>query len=163
MTRWFLITLLLLSGGCSDLDFKVNDRVVYSPRPLFSDFELADPALQACVEQAVADQKVTLARELTSLNCSHAGISSLEGLELFTGLQQLKLSANEIRNLAPLGKLSLLETLYLDNNQVVDPVPLYELLSLKTLDLAGNGSLQCPAGNALFRLDDLSLPRHCAR
>lgn len=163
MTRWFLATLILLSLGCSDLDFKVNDRVVYSPRPLFSDFELADPALQACVEQAIADQKVTLAIELHTLNCSHAGISSLEGLERFTGLQQLKLSANDIRNLAPLGKLSSLEALYLDNNQVVDPVPLYELLSLATLDLSGNGSLQCPAGNALFRLDELILPRHCKR
>lgn len=162
--RWFLTTLLLLLGSaCGDLDFKVNDRVVYSPRPLLSDFELADAALQACVEQAVIDQKVTLARELRSLNCSHAGITSLQGLEIFTGLQQLKLSANEIRNLTPLVQLSSLEALYLDDNQVVDPVPLYELLSLNTLDLSGNGELQCPSGNAFFRLNELTLPEHCAR
>jgi len=164
MMRWFLTILLLLSGGgCSDLDFKVNDQVVYSPRPLLSGFELADAALQACVEQAVIDQNVTLARELHTLNCSHAGITTLQGLETFTGLEQLKLSANEIRNLAPLARLSSLQTLYLDDNQVEDPVPLYELLSLAILDLSGNGSLQCPAGNALFRLDELTLPAHCNR
>ena len=163
MMRWLLATLLLLSAGCSDLDFKVNDQVVYSPRPLLSGFELADAALQACVEQAVVDQKVTLAKDLHILNCSHAGITTLAGLDTFSGLKQLKLSANAIRNLAPLGKLSSLEALYLDDNQVVDPIPLYDLLSLNILDLSGNKSLQCPAGNALFRLDELTLPEHCAR
>ena len=164
MMRWFWVSLLLLVGsGCGDLDFKVNDRVVYSPRPLFTEFEMADSSLQACIEQAIIDQTVTVANELRTLNCSHAGIGSLLGLEIFTGLKQLKLSSNEIRNLTPLMQLSSLEALYLDNNQVVDPVPLYELLSLNTLDLSGNSSLQCPGGNALFRLAELSLPDHCRR
>lgn len=164
MTRCLLTTLaLLLLSGCSDLDFKVNDRVVYTPRPLFSDFEVADAALQACIEQAIVDQKATLANELRSLNCSHAEISSLQGLEIFTGLRQLKLTANEIRNLAPIVPLSSLEELYLDNNQVVDPVPLYDLLSLRVLDLSDNSALQCPSANALFRLEDVTLPDHCPR
>ncbi len=164
MKRCLLITFaLLLSSGCSDLDFKVNDRVVYTPRPLFTDFEIADSALQACVEQAITDQKATRANELRSLNCSHAEISSLQGLEIFTGLKKLKLTANEIRNLAPIMPLSSLEELYLDDNQVVDPVPLYDLLSLRVLNLSGNATLQCPAANALFRLDELILPEHCSR
>ena len=161
MRAWLGSVLLLIATGCSDLDFKVNDRVVYSPRPLLSGFEVADAALQACLEQAVIDQQVTLANELQTLNCSHAEIASLDGLEVFTGLRQVKLSANSIRNLAALVPMSSLEELYLDDNQVVDPVPLYDLISLRILDLSGNTSLQCPAGTALFRLDELILPEHC--
>ncbi len=162
MTRWFTgIVLLMAITGCSDLDFKINDKTVYSPRPLFTDFEVADAALKACLEQAIIDQKVTLANELLSLNCSHAKISTLDGLELFTGLTQLKLSSNQIRNLVPLVPMSSLESLYLDNNQVIDPVPLYDLLSLAMLDLSGNPSLQCPSGQALLRLEEIILPEHC--
>lgn len=155
------IVLLLIIAGCSDLDFKINEKVVYSPRPLFTDFEVADAALQACLEQAIIDQKVTLANELLSLNCSHAEISDLGGLEVFTGLTQLKLSSNQIRNLVPLMPMSSLESLYLDNNRIVDPVPLYDLLSLAILDLSGNPSLQCPSGQALLRLEQAILPEHC--
>ena len=163
MTRGILTALILLAlAACSDLDFKVNDRVVYSPRPLLTDFEVADAALQACIEQAVIDQKVTLANELQTLNCSHAQIASLDGLEIFTGIQQLKLSSNQIRNLAPIVPLSSLEVLLLDDNQVIDPVPLYDLLSLNSLDLSGNDKLQCPAQAALFRLETLKLPEHCS-
>ena len=162
MTRGIFAVLALMAlVACSDLDFKVNDRVVYSPRPLLTDFEIADAALRACIEQAINDQRVTLANELQVLNCSHADITSLDGLELFTGIRQLKLSSNQIRNLAPLVPLSSLETLYLDDNQVVDPVPLYDLLSLNSLDLSGNAKLQCPAQAALFRLETLKLPEHC--
>jgi Leucine Rich repeats (2 copies) len=164
MRHWLTgLALLTLISACSDMDFKVNDRTVYSPRPLFTDFEVADAALQACLEQAIIDQKATLANELRTLNCSHAKIKTLDGLELFTGLTQLKLSSNQIRNLSPLVPLSALESLCLDNNQVVDPVPLYDLMSLDILDLSANPSLQCPAGSALFRLESLSLPEHCGR
>ena len=162
MTRWVTgIVLLLMITSCGDLDFKINEKVVYSPRPLFTDFEVIDAALQACLEQAIIDQKATLANELLSLNCSHAQISDLGGLEVFTGLTQLKLSSNQIRNLMPLRPMSSLESLYLDNNQIVDPVPLYELLSLSTLDLSGNPKLQCPSSQALLRMDEVTLPGHC--
>lgn len=162
MTRWFTGLLLMVAvAGCSDLDFKINDKTVYTPRPLFTDFEVTDAALEACLEQAIIDQKATLANELLTLNCSHAEITDLSGLEVFTGLTQLKLSANQIRNLASLVSLSSLESLYLDDNQIVDPVPLYGLLSLDTLDLSGNPSLQCPSSSALLRLEEVTLPEHC--
>ena len=162
MWRWTMLPVLLaLLAGCSDFDFKVNERVVFSPRPLLTDVAIADGALLTCVEQAIVDQKVSQPNELTTLNCSHAGISDLQGLEVFTGLQQLKLSSNEIRNLASLMPMSSLSALYLDDNQVVDPVPLYDLLSLRILDLSGNTELQCPGRNALFRLEELKLPDHC--
>jgi len=159
-TFLFGMALLLLSA-CENYDFKVNEKVVYRPQPLFTDFEVADPALRTCLEQAISDNVVTAASQLDTLNCSRAGISDLTGLAIFTGLSSVKLSSNNIRNLVELGALTTLQTLYLDNNQVVDPVPLYQLPALGFLDLSGNPGLQCPRNNGLLRVETVILPRHC--
>ena len=151
----------MLLAGCENYDFKVNERVVYSPQPLFTDFEVPDEALRACLEQAIADGVVTAAARLTALNCSHAGIEDLTGLSTFTGLTSLKLSSNQVRNLVELGALSSLVDLYLDDNRVIDPVPLYQLPALQVVDLSGNPELQCPGGAGLLRLESVTLPRHC--
>jgi Leucine-rich repeat (LRR) protein len=152
---------MLLLAACENYDIKVNERVVYSPQPLFTDFDIPDQALRACLEQAIADGVVTAATRLTALNCSHAGISDLTGLSTFTGLTSLKLSSNEVRNLVELGALTSLIDLYLDDNRVVDPVPLYELPALQVLDLSGNPDLQCPSAAAFLRLERVTLPKHC--
>ena len=157
-----LISFLVMQlAACENYDFKVNERVVYSPQPLFADFEVPDQALRACLEQAIADGVVTAAPRLTTLNCSHAGIADLTGLSTFTGLISLKLSSNNVRNLVELGSLTSLVDLYLDDNQVVDPVPLYQLPALQLLDLSGNPNLQCPSAAGFLRLERVKLPRHC--
>ena len=151
----------LLLAACGSYDFTVNDKVVYTPEPLFSDYEIPDAALQDCIKQAIIDENITSAAELQVLNCSHAGIVQLEGLSTFTALQRVKLSANNITNLAPMTSLSTLEILYLDDNTVVDPVPLYQLTNLQQLDLSGNDTLLCPKRSALILLETLTLPKHC--
>jgi Leucine-rich repeat (LRR) protein len=164
MSRWILLALLpAIIIGCGNYDLTVNEKVVYTPRPLLSDFTVADPALRTCIEQAITEQQVTRPNELLTLSCRDVGINKLEGLGLFTGLRQLTLSANQISDLTALSPLSSLESLDLSDNTVTDPVPLYELLSLRTLDLSGNPRLQCPGRNALFQLEQLILPEHCSR
>ena len=152
---------LVLLAACENYDFKVNERVVYSPTPLFKGFNTPDEALHNCLEQAIADNGIRAAGELSALNCSHAGIEILDGLATFTGTKTLKLSSNNIRNLVELGQLTLLEELYLDNNQVVDPVPLYQLPALRFVDLSGNPDLQCPRIGAFATLESVVLPGHC--
>lgn len=147
--------------ACNQYDLKVNERIVYAPRPLFEDFAAADPALQACLEQAVAENKVTSAARLHKLACAGEGVESLSGLEVFTGLRRLRLDDNRISSLAPLVPLSSLESLEIANNQVVDPLPLYDLLSLRILDLRGNSGLSCPRPQDLLRVVELNLPGHC--
>jgi Leucine-rich repeat (LRR) protein len=154
------VTVALLAG-CASYDFTVNDKLVYSPKALFSDFDTPDAGLSNCLEQAIVDAKISEASALKRLNCSHAGIETLQGLEIFTGLIQLKLSANKIRNLAPLVSLVDLQELYLDDNAVVDPVPLYPLPALRTLNLSSNTVLQCPEATAFADMESLSLPNHC--
>ena len=160
-SSWHVILTLSLLTGCGSYDLKVNERVVFTPKPLFTDYEIADTALNDCVEQAIVDNKITSAPQLLVLNCSHAGIRSLAGIETFTGLNQLKLSSNQFADLSHIAPLSSLEDLYLDNNQIVNPTPLYDLLSLRMVDLNGNSSLRCPTSNALLRVEEVRLPRHC--
>ncbi len=52
--------------ACQGYDVKVNDRVVYTPTPLFSDFAAADPGLKSCIERAINDGVVTAPGQLSS-------------------------------------------------------------------------------------------------
>jgi Leucine-rich repeat (LRR) protein len=150
-----------LLGACQDYDFKVNDKIVHSPTPLLRDLTTTDPGLTSCLEQAINDGAITAAQQLTSLDCSFAGIESLEGLATFTSLIALRLSSNKVRNLVEINRLYALEVLYLDENQVIDPVPLYSLPALRYLDLSGNKALQCPKNGNLENEETLILPQHC--
>lgn len=42
-----------------------------------------------------------------------------------------------------------------------DPRPLYQLADLRFLDLSGNPELKCPDPEALARVRNVVLPRHC--
>ena len=152
---------LLLLTACESYDFKVNDKVVYTPQPLFKDFDTPDQALRTCLEQAIVDGAVTTSNQLSSLNCSHAGIADLDGLSSFAQVKALRLSSNSIRNLVEISTITTLEELYLDNNKVIDPVPLYRLSALRHLDLSGNPDLQCPRNGGFKRVATVILPRHC--
>ncbi|MDE0951513.1 MAG: hypothetical protein OSA45_09600 [Halioglobus sp.] len=160
--NYFLVSLaFLFLCACQDYDFKVNEKIVYAPIPLFRDFSTPDPGLTSCLEQAINDGAITAAQQLTSVDCSFAGIESVEGLATFNGLIALRLSSNQVRNLVEINKLAALEVLYLDDNQVIDPVPLYALRALRYLDLSGNQALQCPKEGNLEQLETLVLPKHC--
>ena len=158
---YLLLPALLLIAACESYDFTVNENLVYSPKPLFSDFEAADSALQQCLEQAVVDGKITSASELHILNCSHAGVNSLAGIERFTGISRLKLSSNSIRDISPLAALTILEVALLDNNQLIDTTPLVQLSALRELNLVGNDELLCPSDSKLMTVETLLVPGHC--
>jgi hypothetical protein len=152
---------LLLVTACGSYDFTVNDKVVYTPDPLFTDFDVPDEALRACIRGAINDAKATSASDLSSLSCARAGVKSLAGLSTFTELEQLTLSSNDIVNISELAALTVLQVLYLDDNQIIDPVPLYQLPALRQLDLSDNPQLRCPASGSLLRVSMVTLPGHC--
>lgn len=157
-----LLPLLLLPlAACENFDVTFNERVVFTPHELFSDFNLPDEALRNCVTQTIADAGITAVSQLTDLNCSSAGITNLDGLARFSALLNLRLSSNAVRNLVELESLASLQELYLDHNAIVDPVPLYQLPALRFVDLSHNPQLQCPASSGLLRAKTVILPRHC--
>ena len=156
-----LCLLALLLGGCGNYDVTVNDRVVYTPEPLFTQFEIADTALRNCIRKAIEDGLVTAAGQLRAIDCAGAGVANLQGLATFTQIERLDLSSNSISDISELGALTVLQALYLDHNRVVDAVPLYQLPTLHTLDLSANPDLRCPASGSLVWVESLTLPRHC--
>jgi len=164
-TAWIpMVGLILSLNGCSTLkkyDVTFNDRAVYSPQVLFSDYRINDSALRICVEQAIKDFEIYAASGLEILNCSDAGIRSLLGLSQFKNLKRLKLSDNNIRNLVELSVMRDLTDVQLDGNHIVDSVPLTGLPRLEQVNLSRNPALQCD-GLGKFSTDvDITSPEHC--
>lgn len=161
MLRILALTSALLAAGCQQYDFTVNERVVYSPRPVFTDIRAEDPGLRRCLREAIEARRLSSPAALEKLDCPEAGIQSLDGIGQFAGLRQLNLSHNAIKQLDELVMLEDLHTLVLEDNQLEDPSPLYRLSHLAVLELRDNPALRCPREELLARLERISLPRHC--
>lgn len=152
-----------LLGGCQAYQVTLNETVVYSPPTLFTDFTTEDPRLRNCLDQALEDQQATSALELTRLSCSHAGLTSIKGLELFIGLQELQLSHNALTDLQPLTHLAQLEVLLVDNNNLLKIPEVLTLGKLQRLDASANSALAC-GDLQQFQASytgQLSLPEQC--
>ncbi|MEE4190962.1 MAG: hypothetical protein V2I66_05255 [Halieaceae bacterium] len=161
--RLFAGLLLVVSSGCADYQFTVNERVVYTPAPLFSGYEIADTALLECVKAHIQEAQVTAADQLEVLNCSHAGIEDLSGLQVFAQLTRVKLSSNAIEEVNALADMTALLELYLDDNKLRSVTELRDLLELRMLDVAGNAALRCGDLTAFRNRSALELvaPEHC--
>lgn len=153
----------VLATGCADYEFTVNDKVVYTPIPLFAAFDIEDAGLRDCVSQSIDDNKVTRAGELQSLSCTHAGITRLDGLEVFTGLQVLKLQHNKIGVVQALARLPTLQQIDLSYNALRSVSGLERLEYLYQLDLSHNPALDCDSASDLGnrRKLSLTLPQQC--
>lgn len=117
----FAATLVAVTlTGCGPYAFTLNEQPIYTPPPLFSDYELADRNLYNCVQQTIADRRIRDAEALTRLECTYGGIASLEGIEVFRGLRQLNLAHNQLGSTARLLQLPALERVRLTDNPQLD-------------------------------------------
>ncbi len=143
MPRLILIAVVLLAPlltSCRNYLFTVNEREVYAPPKVFTDYRVVDAALGACLAQTLTDLNITRPGQLTRLACTHANIGDLAGLEVFTSLGQLNLAHNRLTDIKPL--------LYLGH--------------LTRVDLSGNPDLVCADALLLqAHTDWLQLPSHC--
>ncbi len=121
-------------------------------------FAVKDPALQACINDAIREQSWQSVTDVTALKCHNRKIQTLSGLTQFTHLQSLSLYYNQIEhidaslpdsletlNLArntltsvELGHLPHLTTLYLFSNKI-HTLSLTQLPSLTKLKANDNG------------------------
>jgi hypothetical protein len=166
-TRIFIVTTLvattLLTGACSKYQLTLNERVMYSPAPLFTKFSTADRQLKTCLDQAIADAQVTNAGDLKQLICTHAGLTSLQGLEIFTGLELLHLAHNKLQTVEAIARLPQLQEVSLSANQLQQVPEILLLEKLTMLDLTENAELSC-ADIAQFREryeGELKAPEQC--
>lgn len=135
-------SLLLLSLlACDRYQIKFNEQQIYTPRQLFSDYNIPDTALRNCIKQMIIDQSVMRAEDLVTINCAYAGISNLSGINRFTRL----------------------ETINLANNNLNDIKPLMFLGELRRVDVSGNDLLQCKDIKTLSELvpGQLLAPKAC--
>lgn len=165
---FFITGLILLTGlsACQKYQVSLNNNVVYAPANVFKDYHIDDSQLADCVEQTIYDLHATRIEEITQLNCSNAGISSLSGLGKFYELKALNLADNKLSNISELSKLGRLHTLVLSNNQIGDAAPLLHLLHLQDLQLEKNPQLNCaPIAQLINNLKPLNakilLPEQC--
>ena len=167
-TRICGLLIITMIAGCKTYSVSLNNKVVYTPAPLFKDFVIDDAHLRTCVEQTINDEKITKADDLKQLNCSHAGISSLAGLEKFHQIEQLNLAENVLQSIAPLSNFSQLRVLILRKNNLTSAEPLLHLLALREVDISENAKLGCSDLKQLtanFHQGDLklTLPEQCAK
>lgn len=158
-----LSSLIVALAACQGYEVSVNERPVYSPLPLFTQYRVADQNLQQCIDQHIEDRQITLAVQLELLVCSHAGIQSLDGLATFSGIQELDLSDNALVSAAELGNLSRLTRVSLANNALASAAPLLSLLKLTDADLTGNPALDCADLAQLRNVQSVRIkaPAHC--
>lgn len=110
---WILLVGL---GGCARYEVTLNEQPIYSPPPLYNQFEVADEALESCLRQTIADKRITQADQLTQLVCRYAGIRSIQGLESFIALEELDLSYNKLGDVKTLNNLNKLQRLKINDN-----------------------------------------------
>lgn len=74
----------------------------------------------------------------SSVNLNRAGISNLEGIQLFTRVTNLVLDNNKITDISPLASMTQLTSLSLGTNTISDITPLKSLTNLTWLRLSNN-------------------------
>ena len=133
-----------------------GDELVENDTPRIG-ADLADEALTRCVNRHLsfaAESRVTLetAATLVHLDCIDEGISSIDGLEAYTGLETISFWENNITDISPLAELTRLKWLELGANQIED---ISALSSLDRLTRLGVSSNQIEDISALSDLSEL--------
>src|SRR4030095_681509 len=90
--------------------------------------DIPDPKLLNLVRQAINKSSGTIyyrdVKDLRYLDASVQSISSLVGLQYFTGLDSINLEVNQLSDISPLQSLTKLYKLDLSSNQISNLVPL---------------------------------------
>jgi len=114
----------------------VNERAGKSGGALYT-----GPALAQCIRSNKKSAGVDQNSQLTVLDCTNYGITSLQGIDAVPNLQILILDQNPVSDLGPLTALANLETLSLVSTNVPDFGPLSALTYLQSVNLSGISGL----------------------
>jgi hypothetical protein len=124
---------LLILAGCENYQLTLNQRELYSPPTLFTDYQITE---------TISDQDIVRAEQLTALICTYSGIETLSGLGRFTQLETVNLANNRLKNIKPLLFLGQLQRVNISDNPdlvCADIKPLKDLVPNAPLT-----SLSCP-------------------
>jgi len=133
---------LLVLAGCENYQVTLNEREIYSPPVLFTDYQIADAGLRACIEQTIIDQSIDRAEQLTALLCTYSGIETLTGLGRFNQLKTINLANNKLKNIKPLMFFGQLQRVDLSDNPNLNCADIRSLAKLLPTAPITSGS--CP-------------------
>lgn len=119
---------LSLLSSCADYEYTLNDRPILVRKPVSVEVTVIDPNLSLCLTETLKIQNHTNIGDLEVLDCSFAGIKTLDGLEQFQGLMRVKLNGNKLSDIGALLSLGVLSVADLDNN---DNIPCEQLAALE--------------------------------
>ncbi|MDG1752161.1 MAG: Calx-beta domain-containing protein [Thalassotalea sp.] len=114
---------------------------------------IVNTRLKSCLENQINNNDITYAAQIRSLYCSYQSISTLEGIESFSGLIYMYLDGNNLTDISPLASLSKLSTISLSDSNISDLSPLSSITYLNNLTLTGN---QISSLNGLENLNFLT-------
>ncbi len=112
----FVAIAISLLSSCSDYEITLNDQPILLRKPVPEDVTVFDSGLSRCLSETLKMQSHTDISGLNTLDCSFAGIKTLDGLEQFQGLVRVKLNGNELSDIGPLLSLGQLTIADLENN-----------------------------------------------
>lgn len=97
--------------------------------------------------------------ELKHLMLVENGLTTLpQGIEKLVQIEDLNLTSNELKNIAPLSKLVNLKTLHLGGNPIDDFTGLSPLSEIQVLNLANTGLIELPSSiSSLVKLENLMI------
>ena len=161
MRLFWICTASLALAACADYQWRLNDNVVYTPKPLFQDYARNDADLSTCLAASIKEQNIRAAEKLNELRCPEGSIADIDALSIFTELKKLGLANNRISNVEALGTLSELRQVDLSHNAIKDISPLVGLKELTLLDVRENNVLNCASAQGFSESIELRLPEHC--
>ena len=112
----FVAFAISLLSSCSDYEITLNDQPILLRKPVPVDVTVFDSGLSRCLSETLKMQSHTDISGLSTLDCSFAGIKTLDGLEQFQGLVRVKLNGNELSDIGPLLSLGQLAVADVENN-----------------------------------------------
>lgn len=99
---------------------------------------ITDPQLHKCALDNIASNNWASATDATKLQCKDYGIKELQGIEIFSLLEDLDLRINQIEDISPLSSLTNLTELRISRNEISNATALSSLNALTLLSISEN-------------------------
>ncbi len=135
-----VIGLILLLVSCSEIEDDGSRAVIFEDGSLVM---LTDSNLATCVQENLAASGASSPSQLETISCDK--VTSLDGIESFSGLLNLSITGNDLTDGSPIGALSQLQSLSLQSTNIKDSSFLSNLPELTKLSIIdGQFSEICP-------------------
>ena len=127
MRYGFIALMVVLLSGCANYAVTLNNKSIITPTVLYQTKKIIDNAFNECVEQTIIDQQIKDPQTLRTIDCGHAGIEKLDGIQQFFALSEVRFQNNNLTSLTPLFFLDELTLVDLHNNTNIECADLRQL------------------------------------